>query len=132
MNKVVARFTDGRVVKGFTSDFSPEKALFHVYVEGAAPAPKAQELNTADLKALYFVKDLTGNPQHQERKEFDPGQRPIGRKIQVIFKDGETMVGTTQGYQRGRPGFFVVPADATSNIDRCYVVTSAAKNIAFI
>ena len=28
MNKVVAHFTDGRVVKGFTSDFSPEKALF--------------------------------------------------------------------------------------------------------
>jgi len=58
-----------------------------------AAAPKAQELNTWDLKSLYFVEDLTGNPQHQECKEFDPGQRPIGRKIQVIFKDGETMVG---------------------------------------
>ena len=30
MNKVVARFADGRVVKGMTLDFSPEKDLFHV------------------------------------------------------------------------------------------------------
>ena len=122
MNKVVARLSDGRVVKGLTNDFAPDKVLFHVSVEGPAPAGKADELHTADLKALYFVKDLTGNSKHDERKEFDQSRRPIGREIRVIFKDGEEMVGTTQGYQPGRPGFFLTPADRTSNIDRCYVV----------
>ena len=53
MNKVVARFTDGRVVKGFTNDFAPDRALFHVNVDGAPPASKAEELSTSDLKALY-------------------------------------------------------------------------------
>ena len=132
MNKVVARFTDGRVVKGFTNDFAPEKMLFHVNVDGRTPAHRAEEFDARELKALYFVKDLTGNPKHNERKEFDQSQRPFGRKIRVLFKDGEEMVGTTPGYQPGRPGFFLMPADPTSNIDRCYVVSSATKNITFI
>ena len=132
MNKVVARFTDGRVVKGFTSDFAPDKAHFHVHLDGAAPDSKAVELSVADLKSLYFVKDFAGNPKHNERREFDQSRRPIGRKIRVIFKDSEEMVGTTHGYQRGRPGFFLIPADPTSNIERCYVVSNATKNIAFI
>lgn len=132
MNRVVAHFTDGRVVKGFTNDFAPDKAIFHVNLNGAAPDAKAVESRTGDLKALYFVKDLTGDPNHIERTEFDQSRRPLGRKIRVIFKDNEEMVGTTQGYQPGRAGFFVIPADSTSNIERCYVVSSATTNIAFI
>jgi hypothetical protein len=132
MNKVVAHFADGRVVKGFTNDFFPDKALFHVNLDAATPHAKAEGYRTSELKALYFVKDFTGNPQHDERREFDQSQRAIGRKIRVVFKDGEEMVGTTQGYQPGRPGFFLVPADPASNIDRCYVVSSETKSIAFI
>ena len=51
------------------------------------------------------------NPGYEERKDFDPSRPLSGRKIKVLFKDGETIVGTTQGYQPGRPGFFLVPAD---------------------
>jgi hypothetical protein len=49
----------------------------------------------------------------------------MGRKIGVVFKDGEVLVGTTQGYDRSRPGFFVVPADAESNDERVYVRLAA-------
>ncbi len=28
-----------------------------------------------------------------------------GRKIKVVFKDGEVLAGTTTGYQPGRPAF---------------------------
>ena len=132
MNKVVAHFTDGRTVKGFTNDFAPDKAHFHVNLTEPAPDSKVLDMSTADLKALYFVKDFAGNPQHIERAEFDPSLRAIGRKIRVMFKDGEEMVGTTQGYQPARPGFFLIPADLTSNIERCYIVSSSTKNIAFI
>jgi len=50
----------------------------------------------------------------------------------VVFKDGEVMVGTTYGYRPGRAGFFVVPADADSNIQRCYVLTAATQEVSFI
>jgi hypothetical protein len=47
----------------------------------------------------------------------------------VRFSDGETLVGTTQGYDRQRPGFFLIPADPQSNIERCYVVVAATSDV---
>jgi hypothetical protein len=66
-----------------------------------------------------------------EAGNFDPGSLRR-RKIRVVFADGETLVGTTQGYQPGRPGFFVVPADSGSNNDRCFVVSAATKEVSFV
>ena len=132
MNKVVARFIDGRVVKGMTADFFPTKDTFHVAEPGALEGTEPMEINRNDLKALFFVKDYTGNPDHVERNDFDPVRPPAGRKIRVVFKDGEVLVGTTTGYQPGRPGFFLEPADESSNIERCYVVTSATAEVAFL
>ena len=131
MNKVVARFADGRIIKGVTADFFPTKDLFHVNVTGTLASEEPVEIRTQELKALFFVKDLVGDPQHVERKEFDAAHPPAGRKIIVKFKDGEVLVGTTSGYQPERPGFFLVPADPTSNIERCYVVAAAAEKISF-
>jgi hypothetical protein len=132
MNRVVAHFMDGRVVKGMTSDFVPAKDSFHVTEAAAAPGAKPAEIHTKDLKALFFVKDFVRNPQHAEGNAFDPAHPPVGRKIKVVFKDGEVLVGTTQGYQPGRPGFFVVPADSGSNLERCYVVSAATQQVGFI
>jgi hypothetical protein len=131
MNKVVARFIDGRMVKGTTSDFSPAKDSFHV-AEVTASGSRPVDIRTAELKALFFVKDFGGNPKHAERNQFDPVRPAPGRRIRVTFKDGETLVGTTAGYQPGRPGFFLVPADPDSNIERCYVVTGATTNVSFV
>ena len=132
MNKIIARFADGRIVKGTTVDFFPTKDLFHVSVETASAGTKAVEINTNDLKALFFVKDFVGDSQHVESNEFDPSHPPAGRRIRVVFGDGEALVGTTTGYQPGRPGFFLVPADASSNIERCYVVTAATREVSFL
>ena len=132
MNRVVARFADGRVVKGMTMDFFPTKPLCHVSVLGAPPGTPPIEVNTADLKALFFVKDFAGNPGYAESKEFDSEHPVTGRKIRVVFKDGEVLVGTTTGYQPGRAGFFVEPADGGSNNERCYVVSAATVAVTFI
>jgi hypothetical protein len=132
MNRVVARFTDGRMVKGDTSDFLPTKDSFHVGMAPAVPGAKLVEIQMKDLKALFFVKDFAGDPKHEDRKEFDSARPGAGRRIKVVFKDGEVLVGTTQGYQPGRPGFFLVPADPGSNIERCYVLSAATQEISFV
>jgi hypothetical protein len=132
MNKVVARFTDGHMVKGVTADFVPARDRFHVSEDVAAAGSRPTEVQTKDLKALFFVRDLAGNPQHADRNEFDPAHPAVGRRIRVQFNDGEVLIGTTQGYQPGRPGFFLVPADSGSNIERCYVVSAAAQEISFV
>jgi hypothetical protein len=55
-----------------------------------------------------------------------------GRKVEVIFKDGEALVGSTQGYQADRPGFFMVPADPQSNNERIFVVAKAVQKVSFL
>lgn len=130
MNKVVVRFADGRILKGMTADFFPNKDLFHVSEAGTAPGTEPLEVRTSELKALFFVKDYAGNPGYQEAKEFV--RPPVGRAIRVVFKDGEVLVGTTTGYQPGRPGFFVEPADPGSNNERCFVISSATQEVSFI
>ncbi len=132
MNKVVARFADGRVVKGTTADFVPAKEVFHLNVMTETAGAKPIEIHTSELKALFFVKDFAGDSQHVDSNEFEPSRPPAGRKIRVEFKDGEVLIGTTTGYQPGRPGFFLMPADSGSNTERCYIVAGATKTISFI
>jgi len=131
MNRIVAHFQDGRLLKGFTTDFLPAKDHFHLTGEGEPAGSKPQDVKVADLKALFFVKTFTGNPGHKDLA--DAGAAPVqGRRIRVVFKDGETIVGTTQGYDRSRPGFFVVPIDNESNNERCFVVAAATQEVSFL
>jgi hypothetical protein len=131
MNKVVARFSDGRTVKGMTVDFLPTKPGFHVTGPMAAPEHVAVEVRTNHLKALFFVKDLAGDPRRVDRREFDAEPRSAERRIRVTFTDGEVLVGTTPGYKPGRPGFFLDPLDPDSNIKHCYIVATSIQDVCF-
>jgi len=131
-NRIVVRYADKRLQKGVTINFSPDRETFHLGPPELASAVKPKIVRIADLKAIYFVKDFGGNPYFEERKNFDPGKAVFGRKIKVVFQDGELLVGSTTSYRRDRPGFFVIPADPDSNIERCFVVVRATKEVAFI
>ena len=131
-NKIVARYQDGRILKGYTGDFLPTKPAFHMTPIDAPRDAKPFDVQIAELKAIFFVKDFVGNRERKEIHEFPAGKPVVGRKIRVVFQDGETLVGTTQGYDATRPGFFVMPADPNSNNDRCFVVTRATKQVSFI
>ncbi len=129
MNKVVARFADGNLIKGTTTDFFSEVEVFHVSMLDAPAEEKPCEIYTRNLKALFFVKDFLGDPHYVNRNEFDPNRPTIGLKIRVEFKDGEVLVGTTTEYHPGRSGFFILPADTNTNNELCYVVVEATKEI---
>jgi hypothetical protein len=129
MNQIIARYQDGRVLRGQTMDFVPAKDRFHLVPAGAGTADKPLEVSVGELKGVFFVKDLQGNRLRKKDNAFDPNAPAQGRKIRVVFKDGEVLQGYTQGYQPGRPGFFVIPADRGSNTERCFVVSSATKEV---
>jgi hypothetical protein len=131
-NKVVVRFQNGNVMKGFTTDFMPNKDVFHLTPGDAQPGSLPLTVNIKDCKAVFFVKDFKGDSKYNEKKEFDPTRNLGGRKIKVVFKDNETLIGTTQGYQPDRQGFFVFPADRESNNDRSFVVSAATKEVTLI
>lgn len=122
---VVAGYRDGRRVKGVTLDFLPTREAFHVQIEEG----DVIEVLVRDLKSVFFVRDLNGDPNHRSSNEFDLSSTLSGRRIRVVYFDGEELVGTTQGYSAERHGFFVVPADRQSNNQRVFVVASAATQI---
>jgi hypothetical protein len=129
--KVVARYIDGRIIKGFSQDFFPNKDHFHVSPVDK-PSGETVEVLVKELKAVFFVRDFAGNYQYEERKEYIQGDKPSGRKIEVTFKDGEVLVGTTLGYDPARPGFFLFPADPKSNNIRVFAVTTAVKKVRYL
>ena len=132
LNKVVVRYQDGRILKGTTVDFLPTKAVFHLMLADAPRDAKPVEVQIAEVKAVFFVKDFAGNAERKKNQEFQAGKTVLGKKIRVVFQDGETLLGTTQGYDASRPGFFVIPADASSNNERCFIVARATKQVSFI
>lgn len=124
-NLVVAAFRDGRRLKGTTLDFLPTRDAFHLNLsEGGV-----ETVAVADLKALFFVRDLAGDFLREKRKDFPEGRKPLGRKIRVTFSDGEEILGTTQGYDPSRKGFFVTPADPEANNERIFVIAASAREV---
>ncbi|MBJ6752129.1 DUF6982 domain-containing protein [Geomonas anaerohicana] len=125
--KIVVRYADGRVVKGTTEDLAANKMLFHLT---EAETGKRYEVNVDQLKAIFFVKSFEGNHEYQERLDVD--RVGLGKKIKVCFKDGETLVGYTQGFSPARATFIVFPCDPDSNNEKVFVVTAAADKVEFV
>ncbi len=127
-NRVVAHLLNGKLVKGTTQDFFPNRPVFHVLtLEGGAPL----ELRTKQIKALFFVKDFAGDGGRRDLRGFieAPGETAQGKKLAVRFKDGELLCGYSLTYSPERDGFFMFPSDAGTNNLRVYVLSAAAAEI---
>ena len=123
--KVVVRYADGRVLKGTTLNFDPNRQTFALKpVDGAGEATVVQ---MAELKAVFFVRTFDGNPTYTERSEFVRPQ--AGRRMAVRFSDGESLVGVSLTYSAARDGFFLFPADPVSNNERVYVLQKSVSAV---
>jgi len=131
-SKIVARYRDGKILKGTTQNFFPNKPVFHVKRQAGTGPEALVEVNLESLKAVFFVRDFGGNPKYDERKQLLDGERPQGRMIEVAFRDGELLVGTTTGYDPKRPGFFLFPIDPAANNMKVYVVSGAVVKARFL
>jgi len=132
--KTVIKYNNGKIVKGYTTDFNPAKDIFHLKLieEYQDEGQVGQiEIKMNDIKAVFFVKDFQGNKDYQKVRTFnkyDSGS-PVQRKIIVIFKDGENFYGTTHSYSPDRIGFFVYPIDQQDNNDRIFVSRKALDKV---
>lgn len=132
--KIVVKSADGRVIKGFTTDFNPDHEMFHIKTVDPSQENEESELVEIQLKkikAVFFVKDFLGNKDYQKVRTFDGySSGPLAhRKIIIIFKDGENFYGTTHSYSPDRKGFFVYPIDQMDNNDRVFVPSTALEKV---
>ena len=129
-NKVVARFRDGKTVKGYTQDFFPNKDVFHI--SSTERGKDLSEVLVPDLKALFFVKSFEGKKEHRKHDHPDVIEKlskTAGIKLKITFADGEQMLALTQGYDPSRKGFFIFSPDAESNWERAFVLKQAIKDV---
>ncbi|MGE5815510.1 MAG: PilZ domain-containing protein [Acidobacteriota bacterium] len=129
-NRIVVRYADGRLAKGFCQDFFPPRGHFHLWRMPSVLSRDRVTIPIGDLKAVFFVRDFDGNPGYVEEKT---AARPSsGRAIAVTFLDNEEMTGTTMNYQPGALGFFIQPLDAANNNLRAYVVSRTVRHVRFL
>ena len=126
LNHVVARFRDGRTIKGTSLNVDPTKPTCHVRTDG-----RAVEIKLIDLKALFFVKDVGGNPAHNEATQPTAGDARLvgGKGIAVKFADGEVVVGVSNRFPPLGKFFFMLPIDPKSNNIRILVNRAATVSI---
>jgi uncharacterized protein DUF6982 len=121
--RVVVRYADGRLLKGY-ADFDPEQPAFRV-VPLSEPDAEGTEGRVTDLKALFFVRTFDGDPEYEESKDLYQPRPPDTRKVSVRFRDGEELVGHTRQLDRHRSGLFFIPLDSRSNNLRVFAVFDA-------
>ena len=129
-NKVVVALVDNRRVKGFVYNFSAVRETFSVFPTESAQKSETNDLRLKDVKAVFFVKDFTGNSARCDLQS--PEQLRRGRKMEIVFRDGERMIGTTEAYHPQKPGFFMFPADADGNNARVFVVNANLQSVRFL
>ncbi len=125
--KIVARYANGRMVKGYTKNFSPNKDIFHISPVEAGDPGQMMKIRILELKGVFIVRDFAGNPTYQEKKNFPYAAQIHGRKVEVTFKDGEVIVGSTFCFSSNGPGFFLFPCDPNCNTIRVFVVNEAVQ-----
>jgi hypothetical protein len=126
-NEVVAHFLDGRLVKGTTLDVDPGRPTCHIKTAERGMV----QIMLAELKALFFVRTLGGDPSYHEGTAVDSSDaRSRGStQIELQFADGERLVGLTPRFPPVRPFFYVLPADERSNNIRILVNRLAVRRL---
>lgn len=129
-NQVVARFADGRILKGSSLDVDPAKPRCHLRGADGSMTP----VQLAELKALFFVKSLDGDSAHVEGGDIastDPRLRG-SKLVEVTFHDGERVVGLSVRYPPKGEFFFLVPVDPGSNNLRILVNSAQVQSMTLV
>jgi len=135
--RVVARFNDGRVLKGYTRGFTAESNFLLLDEAGSG---KEHRVAVADLKAVFFIKSFEGNKDYREKKAFGVSTHN-GHKVYIKFNDQESLVGFVEGeipWDKGfficrdgskAKGFFLIPVDRDSNNLKVFVVGTSIEDV---
>ena len=124
---IVARFIDGRIEKGISTDVDPKRMTCHLLTSEG----RKVVVDLANVKALFFVETPGGRPEYQEAKGQSAGDsRLLGTKrVRMVFADKEEIVGLMNRFPPITPYFFVLPIDPQSNNIRILVNRAAVMEM---
>jgi len=129
--KAVVKYQNSEIIKGWIEDFRPDRESFILFPLIEYSEEERMEIKFSSLKAVFFVKDFTGDKDYKKVRTFNVDLKitPSQRKLIVNFLDGEHLYGTSHSYGRYKIGFFVYPIDPNDNNERIFVVHSAVESV---
>jgi len=140
MEKAVMRLMNGKLLKGYIREFSPDQKEVTIEEEGTGVL---HPVNIGDVKAVFFVKSFGGDHEYKEKKSY--GNAKIkGQRVFVKFRDGEGLVGFLEGdvpWEKGfflskqdsdLKGFFLLPVDEDTNNIKVFVVASSVDAVTVV
>lgn len=122
--KMVVRYLDGRVAKGYSPDFVPTAERFELTHAGDGAV---EEVRCAEVKAVFFVRSFAGDPKRRPRDDIE--RVGLGRKVCVHFRDGETFLGFSADYRPDRVAFVVHPGDPDNNCREAVILRGAVSRV---
>ena len=128
--QVVGKYRDGRLIRGYTNDFSPMNPYLHIF-----PTPHAERsefVSMVQLDALFFGRDARDAAEEIDEPagpDLVPAQ---GRKVAVPLPNGTEMIGAARSYSRSSSGFFVESLDEESGTPRVFVTAGGVRSIRFV
>ena len=126
---VVVHFRDGRTLTGFGDMFDEGETAIQVR-ELSTDGSVSVDLNL--VKVVCFVQDLysTGVVRHREIPPIL--HTPVGRRVEIVFRDGERLTGTVALNEPPTRGFFLTPLNRNANSLKIFVNPSEAVSFRFV
>ncbi len=128
--QVVGKYRDGRLIRGYTNDFSPMNPYLHI-----SPTPTAEGsefVSMMHLDALFFGNDA----QLRDVDDVEAAGPDVvladGRKVAVPLPNGTEMIGTARRYSRSGAGFFVDSLDELSGTLSIFVTAGGVRSVRFV
>ena len=118
VEKVVARFLTGESLEGDLVLFDPfaQKLTLRTGSE-------EREVDCTVLKAIFFLRRPNTAPYP------DSFLKPAGKKVCVVFADGEAITGYSYGLRPREEGFYLFPVNQQDRNERIYVIRKNAIRI---
>lgn len=122
--RIVIRYYDGRIIKRIINeiDIAIDRFTIRNVLTG-----KLESYFMEGLKAIFWVKNLIGDPSRVDKQGFIREADPSN--IFIEFKDGECQWGSQSGYSSKSLGFYFYPHDPESNNIKCYIPRSALNYV---
>lgn len=127
---VVVHFADGRTLSGYTDGFLANQT--EIVVTEVATG-ESVEVELGEVKIVCFVRDLvsSGVVRHREAPPIYFSTVP-GRRVELLFKDGEKMGGIVNLRDEPRGGFFLAPLNPNANNIQVYVNLAELASFRFV
>lgn len=127
---VLARF-EREPLRGYVN---PQSWLQQGFVELLSPAGAVSSVPLDQVKAVCFVRDLSGPAIFSERLEFRARPKSAGLWVELRYRDGDRLEGLLPNnllaVEDG--GVSVTPPDLSGNSQRVYTPRSALESITVI